>query len=71
MTIPFERSRAVLSTKEFLQSLVDPKTTPRVPRHIRRQAMSLLRHYPNSYDLETVEKNWGSDVVECPFSTKF
>lgn len=54
MTLPSERFRAVLNTREFLKDLLDPKKTPRVPRKIRHQAYWCLRHYP-----------WESDMVEA------
>jgi HEPN domain-containing protein len=47
MTIPRERKNAVLRTHEFLRSLCDPKQTPRVPGDVRREARSLLKHYPS------------------------
>lgn len=57
MTIPIERTRAVLNTRDFLRDLLDPKKTPRVPKEVRRRAGSLLRHYPLDYDLKiTVEE---------------
>ena len=52
MTIPFERTRSLIMTKEFLQRLQDPKQTPRVPRWIRGHAKGLLQHYPTYADLE-------------------
>jgi hypothetical protein len=51
VTIPSERTRAVLYTKDFLFTLLDPKATPRVPREVRQQASRCLRHYPGTYDL--------------------
>ena len=56
MTLPYERTRAVLLTQEFLIELLDPKKTPRIPKHIRQQARSLLRHYPNPFEMEMVAK---------------
>ncbi|WP_345774098.1 BPSL0761 family protein [Hydrogenophaga sp. YM1] len=53
MTIPFERTRAVLQTRELLKRLMDPKDTPRVPRWLRGQAKSLLRHYPGHQALRS------------------
>lgn len=46
MTIPSERTRAVVYTQKFLQDLLDPKKTPRVPKKVREQAYRCLRHYP-------------------------
>lgn len=58
MTMPFERTWAVLNTREFLLNLLDPKKTPRVPKDIRRQAGRLLKHYPTKYSFEEMfDKN--------------
>ena len=46
MTIPFERTRALVQTKEFLEAMLDPKQTPRTLRWMRGKAKALLRHYP-------------------------
>jgi hypothetical protein len=51
MTMPDERYRAVQLTEQFLMDLIDPSTTPRVPKPIRQRARSLLRHYPGEYYL--------------------
>ena len=63
MTMPDERTRAVIYTKDFLYSLLDPKVTPKVPRAVRQQAGRCLRHSPGMYDiLEAVKhapKTWG------------
>ena len=56
MTLPDERTRAILYAREFLYDLLDPKKTPRVPRAVRQRAVSVLRHYPWDMDLEAVAK---------------
>lgn len=52
MTLPDERFRAVIQTKNFLAELLDPAKTPRIPKRIREQAGWCLRHYPSYWDLE-------------------
>jgi hypothetical protein len=52
MTLPDERYRAVHWTELFLKDLCDPSKTPRVPKTVRQQARSLLRHYPSLWDLD-------------------
>lgn len=52
MTLPDERYRAVLNTKQFLLELCDSKRTPRIPSRIRKRAYALIKHYPNIFDLE-------------------
>ena len=54
MTLPYERTRAVLYTEAFLTDLLDPRKTPRVPKQIRERAYSLLRHYPSKYNMDVV-----------------
>ncbi len=56
MTIPYDRTRAVIQTYELLKRLQDPKETPRIPRWLRGHAKALLRHYPTYADIEQVHK---------------
>lgn len=56
MTIPSERTRAVINTHKFLLQLLNPKETPRVPREIRKMARRLLRHYPTGSDIYLASK---------------
>jgi hypothetical protein len=51
MTLPDERYRAVRFARQFLLDLCDAKKTPGVPKLIRQQANSILRHYPNDWDM--------------------
>lgn len=51
MTLPVERTRAVTATRAFLARLLRPADTPGVPRAVRDEASSLLRHYPGDVDL--------------------
>jgi hypothetical protein len=52
MTLPDERYRAVKRAEQLLKDLCDPTKTPRVPKSIRGQASSILRHYPGSWDMD-------------------
>jgi hypothetical protein len=54
MTVPRERTNAVIFTESFLKSLLDPKQTPRVPKNVRQQAGHLLRHYPSQFEMEVI-----------------
>lgn len=54
MTVPVERTNAVLWTHDFLVELLDPKATPRVPKSIRDQARRLLRHYPSGFHMDVI-----------------
>ncbi len=55
MTLPDERYRAVKWASRFLQDLAgDHKKYPRVPKAVRQEAFSILRHYPNDWDMRRV-----------------
>lgn len=51
MTMPDERTRAVVQTAEFLRDLTMPSVTSGVPRAVREEARRLLRHYPGRGDM--------------------
>ena len=53
MTLPDERYRAVVQTQRFLLRIL---TTPRVPKAVKDEARSLLRHYPSEYDMKKVSQ---------------
>lgn len=52
MTLPDERLKAVNYAREFLYSLLDPKRTPGVPKHIRKNAAVALRHFPAEHEMD-------------------
>ena len=52
MTLPDERYRAVTRTRQLLLNLCNPQHTPRVPKIIREEALSCLRHFPTTFDME-------------------
>ncbi|WP_042955132.1 BPSL0761 family protein [Pseudomonas sp. G5(2012)] len=49
MTMPGERTRAVIQTHEFLVELSRDSS---LPEKVRRDAKFLLRHYPSKADME-------------------
>ena len=51
MTLPDERYRSVRWAAEFLQRLAGGEY-PRTPKAVRQEALSILRHYPGSWDLD-------------------
>lgn len=58
MTLPDERTRAVLQVERFLMDLRNPKKYPRVPRAVREEAHRLLRHYPSQYDMMYIDESF-------------
>jgi uncharacterized membrane protein len=60
MTLPDERRHAIEGARNFLRAVAyDPKSTPRVPRQVRRDAFALLRHYPTDLDMRDVKRAFG------------
>jgi len=53
MTLPAERTSAVIRTQEFLLRLISPYNggIKGVPKVVREEARRLLRHYPHWFDL--------------------
>jgi hypothetical protein len=51
MTLPDERYRAVKTAAQFLARLAGGEY-PRVPKAVRDEARSILRHYPLDWDLQ-------------------
>lgn len=49
MTTPYERYRSLIQTYEFLQEMSKDVD---MPESARRQAKTLLRHYPTPQDME-------------------
>lgn len=48
MTLPYERTRAVIQTGEFLHEIVQ---NLELPKTLRDQAHHLMRHYPSKSDM--------------------
>lgn len=63
MTLPFERTNALIRARRFLLDLLDPRKTPRVPREIRRGAADVLKHYPAEYDIAVIAKRCRQDLL--------
>jgi hypothetical protein len=62
MTLPDERYRALKWAETFLQDLLDPAKTPRVPKSVRAQARAVLRHYPGSYYIDELARR-APDII--------
>ena len=67
MTMPFERTNAVRRTEKFLLDLCSPKVTPKIPKDIRRQAASLLKHYPTSFEMEVISEREDNNAHRTTF----
>jgi len=58
MTLPNERTRAVMNVREFLLRLSSPYGggIKGIRKEVREEARRLLKHYPARYDLHHVAK---------------
>lgn len=63
MTNSDDRYRALKQGKKLLEELCDPGKTPRVPSIVRDRARSVLRHYPNDYEIDQIAGN-SPDLLE-------
>ena len=63
MTLPDERYRAVKQAEQFLKRLAGGEYL-RVPKAVRDEARALLRHYPNSYDMDRAARACPDVFVE-------
>lgn len=53
MTLPDERYRAVLWASRFLRDIaLDRKKYPRIPKAVRQEAYSVLRHFPSEWEMQ-------------------
>ena len=69
MTLPIERTNAVLKVERFLMDLRNPKKYPRVPKAVREEASRLLRHYPSQYDMKYIEDSF-EPLKEIDYETR-
>jgi len=80
MTLPYQRSQAVMSVREFLLNLASPygpTGIKRIPRAVRREARAMLKHYPTAWDMsiaadkmpELFSKKAASEAVPQPSPT--
>ena len=70
MTMPEERTRAVLQTREFL---IELKNDKQFSEEIRDEARRLLRHYPTLADIRMAgtleEQNAGTSLLAPVFTS--
>ena len=66
MTMPHERTRAVIGTREFLEQL---RLRDDVPADVRKEAIWCLRHFPTATDLKIAGYATTRSGLENPFGT--
>lgn len=68
MTLPDERTRAILHVRDFLVRLSSPYVKDglkKVPMPVRAEARRLLKHYPNWVDLLQPESALDSEAARA------
>lgn len=66
MTLPYERTRAVMSARDFLRRLSNvyqPDGIKGVRSEIRREARAILRHFPHWFDIGRADC-WDEDEAK-------
>ena len=56
MTLPNERSRAVLGAANVLRDLLDPDKHPETTAETRREITWALRHYPARWEINAIAR---------------
>lgn len=67
MTLPSERTRSVISTRDFLARLVSPYVPggyKKIPKPVREEALRLLRHFPSVVDLKYAEDSFSPEEAD-------
>jgi hypothetical protein len=67
MTLPCERTRSVVRTRDFLTRLVSPYLPDglkRIPKPVRQEALRLLRHYPSVVDMKYAAESFCPEEAE-------
>lgn len=67
MTLANERLLAIRNARAFLEALLDPKKTPKIPRKYRVEARWVLKHFPPEFYLNLIDQNCKCEV----FSDKY
>ena len=71
MTMPCQRTRAVISAREFLVRLSSPylpEGFKRIPSEIRQEARRLLRHYPTIVDMAHAADQFDAEEARRHYS---
>lgn len=67
MTLPCERTRAVIRARDFLLRLASPYGggIKGIPKAVREEARAVLRHYPFWFDLRRRDAFDAAAAMEC------
>ena len=66
MTLPYERTRAVINAQDFLLKILVPPSCggfAGIPKAVRQEARWVLKHYPAPCELALPE-SWDAEEVQ-------
>ena len=63
MTLPVERSRAIVSTETFLLDLLRGRYA-RVPKLVREEAKHCLWHYPTRFEVKQIGTKYSTHFFD-------
>jgi hypothetical protein len=66
MTMPNERTRALLFAYDLLNDLCAPAKTPGVPAEVRDRALHVLRHYPDRFEITSIAEHGARGALMNP-----
>jgi hypothetical protein len=69
MTLPDERTRAVLRARDFLLRVMLPASQgglAKIPLAVRKEARSVLKHYPREFDMANPDKAFKALALPSP-----
>lgn len=60
MTLPNEWFISMKKNRQFLFDLLNPNTTPRVSKDVRKRASECLKHFPMQPEIDELEKMYNN-----------
>jgi hypothetical protein len=60
MTLPNEWFISMKKNRQFLFDLLNPNTTPKVPKEVRKRASECLKHFPMQPEIDDLERMYNT-----------
>lgn len=66
ITLPNERTNALLRTRQFLLDMYDPKKRPKTVGELKLRLRSCLKHYPGTWEIRQLAEQCPGILGELP-----